>query len=128
MIIAHIKGNPLITREEIADIIGVSRTTIMKDLGSDGIFTMDDHAETHFNLNSEANKQVLSKIINDFGKNSGKKYMVDTDEANENFSYRTVFSVVISYPEVGNYYEAFKKVNYEVDALMFYIAKGTSFQ
>ncbi|MBR1401254.1 MAG: HTH domain-containing protein, partial [Prevotella sp.] len=32
MIIAHIKGNPSITREEIADMIGVGRTTILKDL------------------------------------------------------------------------------------------------
>lgn len=31
-IIAHIKGNPSITREEIADMIGVGRTTILKDL------------------------------------------------------------------------------------------------
>lgn len=32
MIIAQIKGNPSITREEIADMIGVGRTTILKDL------------------------------------------------------------------------------------------------
>ena len=102
-------------------------TTIMKDLGSDGIFTMDDHAETHFNLNSEKNKQILAKIVNDFGKNAGKRYMIDTDDANQNFSYRTAFSVVVSYPEVGNYYEAFKKVNYEIDALPFpaeYVGAG----
>lgn len=32
MIIAIIKDNPLITREEIANVVNVGRTTILKDL------------------------------------------------------------------------------------------------
>ena len=101
-------------------------TTIMKELGGDGLFAVDEHDEVQPNLTSAANKAAYTKIINDFGKNANK-YMIDTDYGNQNFSYRTVFGVVVSYPEVGNFYEAFKKVNYELDAINIpceYVAAG----
>lgn len=91
-------------------------TTIMKELGGDGLFKMDDRGEVSCNLDSTANKAAYSAIQSGFDK-SVNKYMVDSDEGNDNFSTRNIFMAFVSYPEVGSYYEAFKKVNYELGAI-----------
>ena len=101
-------------------------TTIMKELGSDGLFTMNDRFEVIENLDSDANKSAYQAIIDAFGRN-GCPYAIDVDYANNNFAYRTVFCSMVSYPEVGNYYEAFKKVDYELGAIDLpceYVAAG----
>ncbi len=101
-------------------------TTIMKELGGDGIFAMNDYGETVVNLDSTANKAAYTQIIDDFGKNA-HKYMIDTDYGNDNFKLHNVFCVMVSYPEVGNFYGAYKKVNLELGAVNFpaeYVAAG----
>ena len=92
-------------------------TTIMKELGSDGLFAVnEDTGEVVCNLASDTNKAAFDIIISDFG--MGKdKYMIDTDYGNSNFSIQRVFSNIVSYPEVGNYYGAFKKNNQELGAI-----------
>lgn len=91
-------------------------TTIMKELGGDGLFAIDSRGEVSCNLDSTANKAAYSTIQSGFDK-SANKYMLDTDEGNDNFANRNIFMVFVSYPEVGSYYEAFKKVNYELGAV-----------
>ena len=101
-------------------------TTIMKELGGDGIFAMNDYGETVVNLGSDANIAAYNKIITDFGKNA-HPYMIDTDYGNDNFKLHNVFCVMVSYPEVGNFYGAYKKVNLELGAVNFpaeYVAAG----
>ena len=56
MIIAHIKGNPSITREEIADMIGVCRTTILKDLR-----ILKEQYGVHYEGPSKTGKWVIDK-------------------------------------------------------------------
>ena len=56
MIIAHIKGNPSITREEIADMIGVGRTTILKDLR-----ILREQYGVHYEGPSKTGKWVIDK-------------------------------------------------------------------
>ena len=56
MIIAHIKGNPSITREEIAEMIGVSRTTILKDLR-----ILKEQYGVHYEGPSKTGKWVIHK-------------------------------------------------------------------
>ncbi|MCR5069509.1 MAG: HTH domain-containing protein [Prevotella sp.] len=56
MIIAYIKGNPSITREEIADMIGVSRTTILKDLR-----ILKEQYSIHYEGPSKTGKWVIDK-------------------------------------------------------------------
>lgn len=91
-------------------------TTIMKELGGDGLFAKDSRDETHFNLSSSANRAAFDRILNDFGKDQ-HKYMIDTDYGNENFKNRNIFATTVSYPEVGNYYGAFSKVDYELGSI-----------
>lgn len=91
-------------------------TTIMKELGGDGLFSVDSRGEVSCNLDSNANKAAYASIQNDFNRTTNK-YMVETDEGNDNFANRNVFMVFVSYPEVGSYYEAFKKVDYELGAI-----------
>ena len=101
-------------------------TTIIKELGSDGLFKMNDRYEVVQNLDSDANKSAYQAIIDAFGRNN-YKYAIDVDYANNNFAYRTVFCSMVSYPEVGNYFEAFKKVGHELGAINLpceYVAAG----
>ena len=101
-------------------------TTIMNDLGGDGLFTTDDRGEVSCNMASAKNKAAYDRIINDFG-NNNKTYMLVSASESDNFSTRRVFMTFVSYPEVGNYYEAFKKVDYELGAINFpceYVAAG----
>lgn len=56
MIIAHIKGNPSITREEIAEMTGVSRTTILKDLR-----ILKEQYGVHYEGPSKTGKWVIHK-------------------------------------------------------------------
>ena len=56
MIIAHIKGNPSITRKEIADVIGVGRTTILKDLR-----ILREQYGVHYEGPSKTGKWVIDK-------------------------------------------------------------------
>ena len=56
MIIAHIKGNPSITREEIAEMIGVSRTTILKDLR-----ILKEQYGVHYEGPSKTGKWVIGR-------------------------------------------------------------------
>lgn len=56
MIVAHIKGNPSITREEIADMIGVGRTTILKDLR-----ILREQYGVHYEGPSKTGKWVMDK-------------------------------------------------------------------
>ena len=56
MILAHIKGNPSITREEIAEMIGVSRTTILKDLR-----ILKEQYGVHYEGPSKTGKWVIQK-------------------------------------------------------------------
>lgn len=91
-------------------------TTIMKELGGDGLFAVDSRGEVSSNLESDANKAAYALIQHDFDK-TANKYMLDTDGGVDNFANRNIFMVFVSYPEVGSYYEAFKKVNYELGAI-----------
>lgn len=91
-------------------------TTIMKELGGDGLFGIDSRGEVFCNLDSTANKAAYASIQSDFDK-TAYPYMIDKDEGNDNFANRNIFMTFVSYPEVGSYYEAFKKVNYELGAV-----------
>jgi len=88
-------------------------TSIMKEHGGDGLFATDERGETAVNMNSTKNRGAYDKIVNDFGK-SDKKYMIDTDYKTINFSTGNIFMVCASFPEVGNYYETFKKIGSEI--------------
>ena len=102
-------------------------TTIMKELHGDGLFAINqDNGEVVQNLDSAANKAAYNKIIDDFGK-STNIYMIDTDYGNDNFAYQTVFAVIVSYPEVGNFYGSYSKNGKELGALNFpceYVGAG----
>ena len=108
-------------------------TTIIKELGSDGLFKEDEETyEVACNMGSSKNVAVYNKIIEQFGttkdaKTNPNKYMIDTDYGNSNFGYQNIFMTVVSYPEVANYYEAFKKSNMELEFINFpceYVAAG----
>ena len=91
-------------------------TTIMKELGGDGLFAIDSRGEVSCNLGSDANKAAYASIQTDFDK-TANPWMTDKDEGNDNFANRNIFMTFVSYPEVGSYYEAFKKVGYELGAV-----------
>ena len=92
-------------------------TTIMKELDGDGLFRInDDNGEVVCNLDSAKNRAAYDNIIDNFGR-STNIYMIDTDYGNDNFKYQTVFSVVVSYPEVGNFYGSFNKNGKELGAI-----------
>lgn len=92
-------------------------TTIMKELGGDGLFAINDESgEVICNLASNKNKAVYDQIINDFGKNANPN-MIDTDYGNDNFAYQNIFSIIVSYPEVGNFYGTFNKNGKELGAI-----------
>ena len=103
-------------------------TSIMKELGGNGIFKTDPYTfEVVQNLDSEENKAAYQTIVDTFGKNSVHKYSVDTDYGNNNFSLRTIFSSIVSYPEIGNFYDSFKRVGYEIGTINLpceYVAAG----
>ena len=63
-----------------------------------------------------SSRAAYDNIIDNFGR-STNIYMIDTDYGNDNFKYQTVFSVVVSYPEVGNFYGSFNKNGKELGAI-----------
>ncbi|MBQ7994758.1 MAG: hypothetical protein IJ247_00865 [Bacilli bacterium] len=103
-------------------------TSFMKELGGDGLFKLNSRDEWEVNLQSSANTAVFDGILDDFAKGKNEtKYINITANGAKEFGSRKIFCAVVSYPEVGNYYETFKRLNYELDAVPFpteYVGAG----
>ncbi len=88
-------------------------TTVLKELGGDGLFKVNELGEVIQNLNSDSNKAAYQSIIDSFNGNDNE-YVLDSTLT---FALKKVFAALCSYPEVANYYANFKQYGYKLDAV-----------
>lgn len=82
-------------------------TSILKELGGNGLFKFDDEYEASSNIDSPENIAAFKKIISAFG-NGARQYTLDRDASAKNFINNMTFMAAVSYPEVGNFNEVIK--------------------